>query len=62
MLYMDRVRLKTPIKNFKKNNTIHFYTVPHNKVSNLNRAKVLNFPKDNTSLTTVTSLVSIYLG
>ena len=26
--------------------TIHFYLVPHNKVGNLNRAKVLSFLKD----------------
>ena len=30
---------------FQVNNTIHFYTVPHNNVGNQNRAKVLSFPK-----------------
>ena len=40
MTYIDRVRLKAPIK-LQVNNTTHFYTVPQNNAGNLNRAKVL---------------------
>ena len=39
---MDRVWLKTPIKKLQVNNTFNFYTVAHNNVGNLKRAKVFD--------------------
>ena len=45
---MDRLQLKIPIKKLQVYNTIHFYTVPHNNVSNLNRAKVILIKKVST--------------
>ena len=39
---MDRVWLKTPIKKLQVNNTFNFYTVAHNNIGNLKRAKVFD--------------------
>ena len=45
VVYIDRVRLKTPYKNIKVNHLSFLYKFPTIKAGNKKRAKLLSFPK-----------------